>query len=148
MPNCPPVWIADRIRWVLPSWMRFFTADVAMRISMADHAAVHRTGHSIRWGSKYLRAAIAHEGGWIVCKFTLTHCDVIFLDFHRTGEYFELLQSWNSPRGFMQRLNRTYSRVEKPNLLDHKDVRTTMVYLHVLNKGGRGVRSPADMLRL
>jgi len=26
----------------------------------------------------------------------------------------------------------------------HKDVRTTMIYTHVLNRGGRGVRSPLD----
>ena len=32
-------------------------------------------------------------------------------------------------------------------LLGHKDVATTMTYTHVLNRGGKGVRSPADALR-
>ncbi len=29
-------------------------------------------------------------------------------------------------------------------LLGHKDVRTTMAYTHVLNQGGKGMRSPMD----
>ncbi len=29
-------------------------------------------------------------------------------------------------------------------LLEHKDVKTTMIYTHVMNKGGLGVKSPID----
>ena len=31
-------------------------------------------------------------------------------------------------------------------LLGHREVLTTMIYTHVLNRGGRGVRSPLDQI--
>jgi integrase len=32
-------------------------------------------------------------------------------------------------------------------LLGHNDVRTTMIYAHVLNRGSRGIKGPVDALR-
>jgi integrase len=41
-------------------------------------------------------------------------------------------------------LERGYDIRTVQELLGHRDVRTTMIYTHVLKRGGRGVRSPLD----
>jgi integron integrase len=43
-------------------------------------------------------------------------------------------------------LERGYDIRTVQELLGHSDVKTTMIYTHVLNQGGKGVKSPLDML--
>jgi site-specific recombinase XerD len=42
-------------------------------------------------------------------------------------------------------MTRAIRTIQEP--LGHRDVSTTMIYTHVLNRGGRGVRSPLDEMQ-
>jgi site-specific recombinase XerD len=48
--------------------------------------------------------------------------------------------------GFLARRNRHTNIRTIQELLGHKDVNTTMIYTHVLNRGGHGIVSPLDRM--
>jgi hypothetical protein len=49
-------------------------------------------------------------------------------------------------RHYSRRTEQTYCLWVKRFIYFHKDVKTQMIYTHVLNRGGKGVKSPVDEL--
>jgi len=100
-------------------WQFLFPADKCCRDPVTRQSVRHHSHHS--GIQRAVKLAVARSG---IAKpascHTFRHCFAT-----------HLLESGYDIRTVQE-------------LLGHSDVKTTMIYTHVLNRGGRGVRSPLD----
>jgi integron integrase len=117
-PNAPAEW---RWQWVFPQESRW-------RNPNTREEGRHHTDDSLV--QRAVKDAVRRAG---IVKRATCHT------FRHSGVYPALC-------GTTHVLEAGYDIRTVQELLGHQDVRTTMIYTHVLNRGGKGVRSPADTL--